>query len=644
MGTRRSDARMGIRGRLFLALSAVVGTTIIATFVAWTSMNRLSDTLAEIVGRNMPSVTLSARLAERGGAIIGLAPALVSAREMTERDRVWQDLSAQLSDMQSLMDAMNGVGASRVVPEPRKDIIERLHNAFTHLDEAVEQRLLLETKKEEWVERLRWASADFIDEVEPMIDDIRFNIEQLRHRESTEDVRDTALNRELHRQSALYNIKSDGSVLAELIGRAANLPTLDTLYATEFFFRQVERRIQQSYQIIQSMSGSISLRQSLRDIQSFAGGDSDMFALRAQELNIVRVEQESVQSIQMLLTELHDFISEQVKRQNSEAIKALDRSTTALSTDRGVLIVTVAVALAGAILIVWLYAGNGLVGRIRKLDESMRKIADGDLKADVPVSGADEIADMANSLTTFRDTLLETQAELVQAAKLASMGQLTAGVAHEVNQPLSAIRHYARNAGVLIENGRIEDAAQNLEKINDMVEKINRIIAGLRSLARRPLQGVRRIDLFDVVDEALVLMEPRLRERQIELNVDLPEACRFVMGGKVRLEQVLINIIGNATDAMAESERRVLSIRAQHEGEWISLMVSDTGSGMDAARQEKIFDPFFTTKEIGEGLGLGLSVSYNIIKDLNGTIRVYSDGRTGSTFTVRLRAADGNAA
>lgn len=627
---------MGIRGRLFWAFGAVAVATVVATTVAWLSFARFSDTLDLVVGRNIPAVTLAAQLAERGGGIIGTAPALSSAKNDAEREHIWRQLSARLQDMNRVLDVMAEGGAQSEVLGNFKGAVRALSVNLQRLDTVVSYRLARTVQKEETIERLRWASADFLDEIEPMIDDTRFNISLALNRKTQTG---ETLNEEMSIQRALFEINADGSLLAELIGRAANIPAVDALRGTELYFREIESRIDANLALVETVPGALSLRQSIKDIQAFANGPQGLFALQLHELKDVETERDLLIKNQALLEPLHILITERVDEEIAAALKSAERSQVSIRQGRLWLVIAVFVSVVIVAPFVWVYVGQGLVGRIRRLDESMRTIADGDLSAEVPVSGEDEIADMAQSLRTFRDTLSETQAELVQAAKLAALGQLTAGISHEINQPLAAIRHYARNAGLLIDKGRKAEAQENLDKISELLEKTNRITGSLRDLARKPQRDLRRTDVVSAFDDVLTLLERRITEHNIEVSAQIDDACRHVLAGRVRLEQVFLNLINNAIDAMVDAPVRRLIISAHTKDAWIELRIRDTGIGMDSEHLSKTFDPFFTTKEVGEGLGLGLSVSYNIIKDFGGVIRVESRIGEGATFWLRLKPA-----
>ncbi|WP_372884732.1 ATP-binding protein [Shimia sp.] len=231
--------------------------------------------------------------------------------------------------------------------------------------------------------------------------------------------------------------------------------------------------------------------------------------------------------------------------------------------------------------------------------------------------------------------LKKAQAELVQAGKLSALGQMSAGISHELNQPLMAIQQFAENGAEFLERGRPEIAGENLSRISALAGRMARIIRNLRAFARNESEPMGRVDIVAVVASALELTEARLRRDGIALEWQAPGSPVWVRGGEVRLAQVLVNLIGNAADAMAETPVKVIRITVE-TGARVSIRVADTGPGIE--EPEKIFDPFFSTKAVGsaEGMGLGLSISYGLVQSFGGEIRGVNTPAGGAEFTVVL--------
>ncbi|MBD3764056.1 MAG: sensor histidine kinase [Rhodobacterales bacterium] len=233
--------------------------------------------------------------------------------------------------------------------------------------------------------------------------------------------------------------------------------------------------------------------------------------------------------------------------------------------------------------------------------------------------------------------LRRTQRDLVQAGKLAALGQMSAALSHEINQPLAAARNYADSAMILIDRGDTARARENVGQILSLIDRMATIARHLRHVARKPDQPLQDLSLPAVLDEALTIVRPRLDQAQARLTIDLPAGLPAVRGGAVRLSQVLVNVLTNAADAVQDLPRRDISVTARIEGDHVVLSVADTGPGVPAAIAERIFDPFFTTKRVGAGLGLGLSISYNILKDFGGDLRLATAPGGGAEFQLWLR-------
>lgn len=237
--------------------------------------------------------------------------------------------------------------------------------------------------------------------------------------------------------------------------------------------------------------------------------------------------------------------------------------------------------------------------------------------------------------------LRTAQDGLVQSAKLAALGQMSAALAHEINQPLTAQRMQLATLRLLLAHGRIDDAYKALAPLEQMLTRMAALTGHLKTYARQSPSGLReRLDLASVVDQALELLEPRLNEQPIDLHVNVIRPA-WVRGDAIRLEQVLINLLRNALDAMHDKPCQRLDIRITADQQLWHLTVADSGGGIGEEHLGKVFDPFFTTKPVGEGLGLGLAVSYAIVHELGGRLTV-SNHAEGALFTLTLPIAQEN--
>lgn len=234
--------------------------------------------------------------------------------------------------------------------------------------------------------------------------------------------------------------------------------------------------------------------------------------------------------------------------------------------------------------------------------------------------------------------LRQAQEGLVHAAKMAALGQMSAALAHEINQPLTALQMQLGSLRLLLDSGRPEAVRDGLQRIDGLLQRMAALTAHLKTFARKTPAGLsERLCLGDVLEQALQLLAPRMRSEQVELRTQIDDEAE-VLGDAIRIEQVILNLLHNALDAMAESETRILLVRIAREDDGCLLSVEDSGGGIAEETLGRVFEPFFTTKPVGQGLGLGLAVSYGIVRDLGGTLEAHN-GELGAVFTLRLPAA-----
>ena len=237
--------------------------------------------------------------------------------------------------------------------------------------------------------------------------------------------------------------------------------------------------------------------------------------------------------------------------------------------------------------------------------------------------------------------LRDKQEQLVQAGKLATLGELTTGVAHELNNPLNNTGLFVGNAIDLIELGAADKGqiVRELRQALQQVSKATQIISHLRTFGRAAPVSREPISLRPVIERALSLVQEQLRLHEIEVTLDLGPQEPVVVGNPIQLEQVFINLLTNARDAVLDSPRRAIRISASVGSTAVEIAFVDTGHGIPSGLERRIFDPFFTTKEVGKGTGLGLSITYGIVKEHGGTISVVSTPGEGTTFLIHLPLA-----
>jgi two-component system C4-dicarboxylate transport sensor histidine kinase DctB len=222
---------------------------------------------------------------------------------------------------------------------------------------------------------------------------------------------------------------------------------------------------------------------------------------------------------------------------------------------------------------------------------------------------------------------------LAQSSKLAALGEMSAAVSHELNQPLAAMRPYLAGAQLLLQRRRPEEALSSFQRIDDLIERMGAITRQLKSYARKGGEAFEPVDLRVCLSSALSMMEPTLRTRSVHISRTLPRVPVMVQADRVRLEQVIINLLRNALDATKEVENPQIEI-LMSAGETATLAVRDNGHGISDL--ENLFEPFYTTKKPGEGVGLGLAISSGIVKDFGGRLTAHNAPGGGAVFEVQL--------
>lgn len=270
-------------------------------------------------------------------------------------------------------------------------------------------------------------------------------------------------------------------------------------------------------------------------------------------------------------------------------------------------------------------------------DQLERKVAE--RTADLSAANLQLQGEIAERIRAER-TLRAAQDELVQAGKLAVIGQLSTGIAHELNQPLAALRTLSGNSVRFLDRGDLDTTRANLERIAQLADRMGRITGQLRTFARKSSGQLQKVPLCHAIDNALALLEARLTKANVEVRRTCSVPEPVALCDVNRLEQVLINLIGNALDAMDGQASPCIELDCGRSGRDARLTVRDHGPGMDADVIRHLFEPFFTTKQAGVGLGLGLTISADIVRDFGGTLAGANHPEGGAIFTLEIPLCD----
>ncbi|MBW1912801.1 MAG: cache domain-containing protein [Deltaproteobacteria bacterium] len=318
------------------------------------------------------------------------------------------------------------------------------------------------------------------------------------------------------------------------------------------------------------------------------------------------------------------------------------------------------------VLIMYYFITTGITNPLRDMVVATEKIAQGDLSHEVKVQSKDEIGYLALSFNQMvgnlkgahqelrewgstlerrvverTDALQKTQHQLIQSEKLASLGKLAAVVAHEINNPLAGILTYIKlllkiTAKDPFPLARIKEMRGYLSLMDTEMGRVTRIVKDLLTFARQSKLKIEDVDVNSILEKSLSLLKNKIKLQNIKLNVALDPTLPLVPCDFSQIQQTLMNIIINGTEAMQEEGELTIKSRHAKQNGFIEVEIADTGTGISDDHLTEIFDPFFTTKDEGKGVGLGLSIAYGIINEHKGSIEVKSKANKGTTFIIKL--------
>lgn len=346
-----------------------------------------------------------------------------------------------------------------------------------------------------------------------------------------------------------------------------------------------------------------------------------------------------------------------------------------VAAKKNIKLTTIVVVLLMFLIIVpiYIFTVSYTIGPIRKLSQASKAVAEGRLDQYVPVKTGDEVGELSASfnrmvydLKRYREDierwnqtleqrvamrtreLAEAQAQLIQSSKLAAVGELAAGVAHELNNPLAGIYAFLQVFAQTLRSRGLKELTEeeargfqeNLVHVEREIRRCKSIIGSLLTFARVSEKEYGFVDLNKIIQDTLSFMRSNLEKSNVKVDTRFEEGLLPVSGDSNELQQVFLNIIVNARKAMPDGGVLIIITSTKKDEHSVCVSISDTGIGIEHEMLDKIFDPFFTTSKPGEGTGLGLSISYGIVKDHNGEILVDSRPGEGTTFTIVLPAAE----
>ena len=696
---RALKKRVGIGPQIYMGLFGSVALVSIASFVAYYFLNEIVDYQSRLAVQSIPNLSRTVEVARQSATLVNGAVRMVSATSLDEH----QAVSGQvLWEREELLGVVEELSAEATLDSQVQALQSRLRSFGTLLEEVYQssgRRLEIERSLEALSEELGEINRRIERKVVAAIDDQGFFlVEGMRN---LDDVAQPLAERDWSEELAYYRdligISQQANLAGLYMGETQVLTDRDLLGPVEERFQSAAYNLRQ---VVSRLEMHLPLESLTRDVVRLVEiGESPrgVFALRRETLERLRQERQALAAGREASAELLTNMEQLVDEVNADAVTVNARSQSAAATGILVLVLLTMLSVAGAVLIGWLFVGRYLVRRLVGLAASMRDMASGDLEAPVTVSGNDEVTDMANALEVFRRYALEVQRlnlveklaqeldaknkdlehalerlhraqeQIVAEEKLASLGQLAAGVAHEIKNPLNFVKNFTEvSMELLDEIGEILE--ESGEQDADAVEEIDEILGDLRTNLGKVMEhgsradGIvhsmlehsraeggdwRETDLNALLTQYRDLAYHSMRAENTNFNLKMQESLDDSIGPLEVVPQdfsrAFLNILTNACQAIDEKRLAAgdgyepeLEIGSRRLDDGFEFWVRDNGPGIPEDLRQRMFEPFVTTKDTGKGTGLGLSLTADIVTRHGGSIDVQSEPGKFARFAIRL--------
>jgi len=652
-------------GRLFasfLLISAIMSIIAASTVLQFTS---LGNDMTGIVQDQMPEIVQVNEIAASVTELAAMATVLGEPYLREDQPNFQAKLSSALTALTEKISL-----ASETSLDPlRGEIEEHINLLLAQSD----HQFLLEKAMIGRAEEIRWLQADFQGEISPLLLDISFNIENAITRlaeaqgETWFQSEFELLRAESFKRELVQDAGREGAFAITAMLQATNVQNIQSL---DQFADISAESLDQAERLLAELGeggGLITLHQSLARLRQLSQGTDGIFALGRKLIEQRQLVFLELAATQQSLSLFQSKLSEIGSNRRDVAVKVAANALTDMQNASGRIVALTISGLLAASAIVVFYVRRRIVARLRTLSIAMRAIARGETEGPLMPSGSDEIGRMGNAVEVFRRSVREreetlsklqteienrertnqqlqkTQADLVQAGKLAALGQLSAGISHELNQPISATRFAAHNTLTKLKSG-VDSAVleKALNKIIRMTDRMSALVKQFSHFARRSDYEIVSIPLLQSIDRALEILQARQAvEKNTIIELDRTALDCNVFADPLLVEQVIVNLMSNAMDAIEEATpaRGKILVTANRENNMVMIAVSDNGIGLHDNERDP-FDPFVTTKEVGKGTGLGLSISYTIAQDLGGSLRLENNVGAGATAYFGLRFSE----
>ena len=695
---RIAESRFRISTRLYTGIGSAVVLTVAASLVGWFSINRVGDVQERVNEGSVPAMVVAFGVAQYNSELVAAAPRIAAAT-LEDLDSI----SADINETYSAFDSELVVALESAATSPGQEQLVRGLGVTlrSNIEEIKMDRIelfRLAELKSSLQAQLTELRAEIDAALIPALDDQFFYLmtgfQDIEEPPSSRS--DHLSEQELRSYRFLAELQANANISTQLLASAFGLSDASTIEPLRERFEASSARIQRNISQLKESDPLLADEfDQLFERLFILGGEQGGFDLRESELQLLQLQEDLLERNREVAVDLLDHVNSLVSAAEISVQDATEASEQAILTGRALLLVISAISIGGGLLIIY-QVGRVLLRRLARLSDWMRRMAGGNLELTADVGGRDEVAEMAAALEVFRRHALEVQRlnlveemaeqlqeknaqledvladlqraqdQIVMREKLAALGELTAGVAHEIKNPLNFVKNFSEASEELIEelNEILEeigdsisedqrswiaeiqgDLSGNLGRIRSHGDRANRIVTDMLSMGRDTGEW-QMANINNLLEEHARLAYHSARatdsEFQLDLQHDLDEEVGEMWVIARDLSRVFLNMVGNACDATDEKRREIWGAAEENEpyGEsyspllWLStkrteehveIRIKDNGNGIPPDVADKIFNPFFTTKPTDRGTGLGLAISSDIVRQHGGTISVDSE-------------------
>ena len=700
---RIDRARSRISTQLYAGIGAAAAMTMVASLVAWFSFDRVGDAQAVVNERSVPAMARAFDIAQRAGTLVAAAPRLVAAATPEELATVTDSIRGEREAFERDLTALVGEGAAYT--DVREHGAELMAN-IDIIEASLADRFALAARSS----AVRAELAAVQDELEhiliPAIDDqLFYTMTGFRSLTQPRNARAEHLSElEISRYRHLASLQADASLGIQILASIFNLADAALIEPQRDRFLATAGGIARNLAAVEDADIAAAVGEPLARLRELGLGEEGGFLVRSKELALSDRQQELLAANRNMATLLVSEVESLVRDAGENASAATEASTATITTGRALLLALNVLSIAGAVLIAWLFVGRVLLRRIEALSVRMQAMAEGDLEGEVDIGGHDEVADMAKALEVFRRHALEVQRlnlveklaeelrgkndqletaladlkrvqdQMVAQEKLAALGELTAGVAHEIKNPLNFVKNFSEASEELVEElgETLEEAAEKLDdEQRDLIKEINQDLVENMGRIRHHGERADRIvrdmlvmgrdsgepaetDMNALVHEntQLAFQAARAMDSDFQLSIDedFDDSLPLIQVVPQDLGRVFLNMVTNACYATGERATKeaasgnkdykpTLRTTTRRVEDHIEVAIRDNGGGIPKDVVDKIFNPFFTTKPTDKGTGLGLALSNDIVRQHGGNIRVETEAGDFTEMTVAVPLA-----